>query len=88
MKAARDFLAGRLPGESEYWLMTEQDMPTALLVPAKAAQERRGLTPVSALFASSPAGAGGLRVRGFAHECAIAFEERIDSERKANPTEQ
>jgi hypothetical protein len=26
-----DFLAGRLPEGSEYWLMTEQDMATALL---------------------------------------------------------
>jgi hypothetical protein len=69
--------------------MTEQDMATACLkVPAKAAQERRDQTPVTALFASSPAGAGGLRALGFAHECAIAFEERIDSERTANPTEQ
>ena len=25
MKAARDFLARRLPEGSEYWLMTEQD---------------------------------------------------------------
>jgi hypothetical protein len=26
VKAARDFLAGRLPEGSEYWLMTEQDV--------------------------------------------------------------
>src|ERR671920_1402406 len=89
-REGREGLPGRAPPRRERVLAHDRaGRATALLkVPAKVAQERRGQTPLSALFASSPAGAGGLRARGFAHECAIAFEERIDSERKANSTEQ
>src|SRR5215210_3543354 len=49
------------------------------------AWDRQGLR--HAWISPYPRASPGLRVPGFAHECAVAFEERRDSERTANPTD-